>query len=803
LAKNLKISVKNSKLAEALNVNKLKLAAAGKKKIAEKKTDTPPIDAEETQKKPKARVVRKKKVETKVEKVSSPIKKETPKKETEKKATLSKEKPAPKKKKEEEKLGPVLTPRKTEPIKKKETLLPKVEKKQETQPEQKQPTKETSEQTEKSTKPAPKQSAFKEFKEFKATRKKTSSDKSFDSRDRMGLREGDDEKWRKRKAKKKGFQTPTQEVTRPKNLKVKSPITIKDLAAAMKLKASELISKLFLQGILVTLNDSLSDETTIQLLGQEFNCEIEIDTSEEEKLQITNKSILEEINETDENQLKQRPPIIAFMGHVDHGKTSLIDAIRHSNIASGEAGAITQHIGAFTTNSNGQQITILDTPGHEAFSEMRMRGASATDIVILVIAGDEGIREQTIEALTQAKEAKVPIIVAINKSDKEGYDTEKIYRQLSDHNLLPEAWGGEIITVNCSALTKQGIPDLLEMVTLQAEILELKANPESRARGTILESEMHKGFGAIATALIQNGTLKLNDPIVFGAKWGRIKTMHDEKGNPLKIAPPSTPVRITGLSGLAEAGQEFIVVQSEKEARKLAQGRKEGYQRRILQSSKPKSLEALMQKQDKKKSLSLILRADVQGSLEALKNSLLKIKSKKVELNIISETVGQISESDIELAAASNAIIVGFHTQIETHADSLLKQLKVSTIRHDVIYHIIDDVKEQMVNILDKIEQETPKGKAEIIAVFKSSQLGLIAGCKIVSGTIHRNHMAKLVRKNEIIWKGKIQSIKREKEDVKEVQKGLECGILLQGFSDYEIGDEIESFEITYLKQEL
>ncbi len=349
------------------------------------------------------------------------------------------------------------------------------------------------------------------FRDFKPAKKK---EVRFDARDRQGLRAQEEEIWRK---KRKLGKKPVQEeiVIRPKTLKVRLPITIKDLAQEMKLKASQLISKLFMKGVTLTLNDYLDDETTIQLLGHDFDCEITIDTSEEERLRITDKTILEEISETPEENLELRPPVITFMGHVDHGKTSLIDAIRKSNIAAGEAGAITQHIGAFKTKTPSGEITILDTPGHEAFSEMRERGATVTDIVVLVIAGDEGMREQTLEALNQAKEAKVPIVVAINKCDKSSFDPQKIYRELADNDLLPETWGGSIITVNCSALTKQGLPELLEMIHLQAEVLELRANRHARARGTVLESEMHKGMGAVATVLIQNGTLKMGDAVVL------------------------------------------------------------------------------------------------------------------------------------------------------------------------------------------------------------------------------------------------------------------------------------------------
>ncbi|MBS0625455.1 MAG: translation initiation factor IF-2 [Verrucomicrobia bacterium] len=636
--------------------------------------------------------------------------------------------------------------------------------------------------------------------------KKPKESRSFDARDRQGLRAGDDEAWRKRRAYKQPRRIYQEEVIiRPKELTVRLPITLKDLAQEMKLKASQLIAKLFMQGVVVTLNSYLDDETVVQLLGHEFDCEITIDTSEQERIRITDQTIRQEIDSTAPAHLVLRAPVVAFMGHVDHGKTSLIDSIRKSNRAAQEAGAITQHIGAFKVKTNAGDVTILDTPGHEAFSEMRSRGANVTDIVILVVAGDEGIRTQTEEAIRQAREAKVPILVAINKADKPNFDEQRVYRELADRDLLPESWGGTTITVNCSAVTGKGIPELLEMIALQAEILELRANPETRARGTVLESEMHKGLGAVATVLIQNGTLRKGDAIVFGHLFGRIKTMQDDHGKAIEEAYPSTPVKITGLSELALAGHEFIVVKNEKEARELATARSEGHERHLMAQAKVGGLEKLMQKKEsgEKKILPLILRADVQGSLEALKNSLMKIHSNKVRIEIVNADVGEISESDIELAAASKATIVGFHTTIESHADDLIKQKKVPVYTQDVIYHLIDEVKVRMRALLDKIEKENDTGEALVKAAFKSSQLGVIAGCQVSEGIIKRSSLIRQIRNKEIIWKGKVSSLKRLKEDVKEVKEGFECGILLEGQSDIKEGDILQAYEITYLEQDL
>ncbi len=800
MAKNLKINIKNTQIAEALNLKKIK------KKV--KKADSATEKSEEElPKKKKARILSTEEIakaeKAKAEKASLKAQKaETPK--TKKPSKQAKVVDTEKTVKAEEK--PVIT----SSIQKPKIIkhAPDKEPKKEKEPAEK-AKKQADSKEEKKAEPAkPKKPVFKEEKvvsrkELKP--KKTSTTyKVFDSRDRMGLRSDEDERWRKRRSFHKRMKKTAEEPPdRPKKLTVRLPVTIKELASLMKLKASELISKLFLQGIVITLNDFLDDETTIQLLGHEFGCDIIIDRSEEERLQITSQSIKEEVESASVKSLETRPPVVTFMGHVDHGKTSLIDAIRKSNITSTEAGAITQHIGAFSAQTSFGFITILDTPGHEAFSEMRERGANVTDVIVLVIAGDEGIREQTIEALQQARSAKVPIVVAINKSDKEGYDPEKIYRQMSDHNLVPEAWGGDVITINCSAATKEGIDQLLELISLQAEILELKANPSARGRGTILESQMHKGLGPIATVLIQNGTLRINDAIVFGNQYGRIKTMQNQYGKNIETAFPSYPAEITGLSSLAEAGLEFIVVPSEKEAKKLAHDRKEEFSRTRLLKSKKASLDGLMKQQTDKKILPLILKADVQGSLEALAAALQKLPQEKVTINIVKAEVGEISESDVDLAQASDAPIIGFHTKIESNAADLIAELKIPAYMNDVIYHVIDKVKKLMVDKLDKIAEENNTGQAEVKALFQSSQVGTIAGCQVVDGILKRGQMARVIREDEEILKAKISSLKRGKDDVKEVLKGQECGILLENFDKFQEKDIIKTFDVTYLEPEL
>jgi len=626
----------------------------------------------------------------------------------------------------------------------------------------------------------------------------------FDSRERHGMVSVDEGVWKSKKKSRLLKGESTIEVVRPSQISVRLPISMKDLAQEMKLKAAELLKALFNQGMMLTLNSMLDDADVVQLLGSEFGCDITIDTSEEERIRISEKTVQEEIESEGAGNITDRPPVIAFMGHVDHGKTSLVDAIRKSNIVAKEAGAITQHIGAFTCSTSHGKLTIIDTPGHEAFTLMRERGAQLTDIVVLVIAGDEGVKEQTIEAIKQAKEAASSLVVAITKCDRPNYDIDTVYRQLADHNLLPEAWGGQIVTVRCSAITKEGLNDLLEMLALQAEVLELKANPEKRARGTVIEAQMQQGLGAVATVLVQNGTLNEGDSLVFGSEWARVKTMRDEQGKQLKVAPPSKPVQITGLSGLPDSGDEFIVVGNDKEAKSIAGVRKEQKRQQSFMKKAP-TLESFMEATEKteKKQLKIILRGDVQGSVEALSKALHKIKSDKIGLTIISEEVGQISESDVEAAATSEAILLGFHTQVEAHAEPLIKERKVKLLEHDVIYHAVDEVKGEMRALLDKLPQENEQGSAEVIAVFKSSHLGLIAGCLVSDGTIARNHKVRVRRGKELVFEGSIASIKRVQEDVNKVSKGVECGILLNGFNQCEVGDIIEAYDITYIAQDL
>lgn len=841
MAKNLKINIKNTQLAKAAGLDKLKAKLAGKDKEETKEEAKPaklPESSVEEQKAPRVRAksksafVREEKPETLSEEEAVAPAQPSVQEEPQPPTPVELEVQAPEAEPIEEEASPQkVVPREeapeikeeVEPVKPPATklgptgrhikdLLPR--KKETPSPQKEAPKAPEAKGTEKPKereKPAvseeegkkdlKKGKKVREFKDLKPLRKER--ERTFDARDRQGLSE-EDERWRKKRPSKGGgIGLKEEQVIRPTKLKIRLPITLKDLAAEMKLKSSEIIQKLFLHGMTYTLNDLLDDETTVQYIGNEFGCEIKIDTSEQERIQITSQTIREEIVSSKAEDLITRPPVVAFMGHVDHGKTSLIDAIRKSNIAAGEAGAITQHIGAFKCKTAVGDLTILDTPGHEAFSAMRARGAEVTDIVVLVVAGDEGMRDQTIEALQHAKAAHVTIVVAINKCDKPAFNAENVYRELSENELLPEAWGGQTITVNTSAVTGEGIQQLLEMLALQSEVMELKANPNIRARGTVLESELHKGLGPVARVLVQNGTLKIGDAIAFERHWGRVKTMYDEYGQALHSAGPSAPIEITGLSGIPKAGDPFIVVASEKEAKDIIETREVGRERTALMQKKP-TLDQLLQKgAGEKKILKLILRADVQGSVEAIKASILKIESAKVQADVIFSGVGEVSESDIQLAAASHAVIIGFHTAIESHAESLIKELGVVVRQFDIIYHAIEEVKSLMQGMLDKIEEERDTGTAEVKATFKASQLGIIAGCLVTEGVISRNHRVRVKRNGQVIWKGQIASLKRIKEDVKEVKKGFECGILLEGFNEIQPEDTIQAYEIIYLTQEL
>ncbi|MBJ6363421.1 translation initiation factor IF-2 [Paenibacillus sp. GCM10012307] len=575
----------------------------------------------------------------------------------------------------------------------------------------------------------------------------------------------------------------------PKKIIVRGSMTVGDLAKLLHKDASEVIKKLIFLGVMATINQEL-DLDAIQLVATEFGVEVEIKIPVEEDQ-------FETIEEKDEEvDLETRPPVVTIMGHVDHGKTTLLDAIRHTNVTGGEAGGITQHIGAYQVEINHKKITFLDTPGHEAFTTMRARGAQVTDITILVVAADDGVMPQTVEAINHAKAAGVPIIVAVNKIDKPEANPDKIKQELTEYELVPEEWGGDTIFVNLSAKQRIGLEDLLEMILLVAEVNDYKANPNKRARGTVLEAELDKGKGPVARILVQHGSLSVGDAFVAGNCFGRVRAMVNDKGRRMKEAGPSTPVEITGLTEVPQAGDPFLVFEDERKARAIAERRAIKHRQSELGSNTRVTLDDLYQhiKDGEIKDLFVIIKADVQGSLEALKGSLNKIDIEGVRVKIIHNGVGAITESDINLAVASNAIVIGFNVRPEPQAMSTAEQEKVDIRLHRVIYSVIDEIEQAMKGMLDPIYKESVIGHAEVRNIFKVSKVGTIAGCMVTSGKIARNAEARLIRAGVVVFEGKIETLKRFKDDAKEVAQGYECGITLDRFNDLKEGDVIEAF---------
>ncbi len=571
---------------------------------------------------------------------------------------------------------------------------------------------------------------------------------------------------------------------------VSFPITVKDLGAKLQVKPNDLIKKLMGKNIFATINQALTEEVANEI-ASEFDYQLQKAPSLEEKL-------LEEHKKQASADLVPRPPVITLMGHVDHGKTSLLDVIQESNITKREAGGITQHIGAYRVELKKGKITFLDTPGHEAFTAMRARGANATDIVILVVAADDGIMPQTQEAIDHARAAGVPIVVAINKIDKQNADIDKVKKQLAAIDLQPEDWGGKTITVGVSAKTKEGIDHLLEMVLLEAEMLELKANSSKSADGVVIEGRLSRGKGPVATILVQNGTLREQDLIVIGKHYGKVRAMVDDRGKKLKEVPPSVPVEILGLSGVPEAGECFFAVPDEKTAKEISSQKLNELRQKDVTFAKRITLEDLYNqiKEGKVKGLKIILKADVQGSCEALRDNTLKLSTDEVKLDFIHTGVGLINDADIILAAASNAIVIGFNVGMTPEAQTRAKQERVDTRFYRVIYDAISDVKSAMEGLLEPKVEEVTTGKAKVLRAFRVSKVGLVAGCMISKGKINRASMGRVLRDGEEIHKGRITSLKRFKDDVKEVQEGFECGIGFQGFNDIKPGDIIEAFEI-------
>ncbi len=575
-----------------------------------------------------------------------------------------------------------------------------------------------------------------------------------------------------------------------KTIVIPEVITIKELADKMKLQPSAIVKKLFLQGTIVTINQEIDFEK-----AEEIAMEYDVLCEKEKKVNVIEELLKEE--EEDEKDMVPRPPVICVMGHVDHGKTSLLDAIRQTNVTSREAGGITQHIGAYVVDYNGQKITFLDTPGHEAFTAMRMRGAQATDIAILVVAADDGVMPQTIEAINHAKAAGVEIIVAVNKIDKPSANVERVKQELSEYELIPEDWGGSTVFVPVSAHTKEGIPELLEMILLTAEVKELKANPNRRARGLVIEAQLDKGRGPVATVLVQKGTLKVGDAIAAGCCYGKVRAMMDDKGNRVKEAGPSTPVEILGLNDVPNAGEVFIAHQNEKEARSFAETFIAESKNKLIEDTKAKlSLDDLFSqiKAGNVKELPIIVKADVQGSVEAVKQSLVKLSNEEVVVKVIHGGVGAINESDVTLASASNAIIIGFNVRPDAQAKSIADREKVDMRLYRVIYQAIEDVEAAMKGMLDPVYEEQVTGHAVVRQTFKASGVGTIAGSYVLDGKITRGSKARITRDGEQIFEGPLASLKRFKDDVKEVNAGYECGLVFEGFNDLQEDDMIEVY---------
>lgn len=566
-------------------------------------------------------------------------------------------------------------------------------------------------------------------------------------------------------------------------------ITIKELASRMSLKATDLLKKIWEMGTRSVMINSPIDLETAQLLALEFGWKVESVAFQES-------NIVQESTDAKEN-MQVRAPVITIMGHVDHGKTSLLDAIRNANVASGESGGITQHIGAYRVKSAAGYVVFLDTPGHEAFTEMRARGAQATDIVVLVVAADDGVMPQTLEALNHAKDANVPIVVAVNKIDKSGAQPDRIRQQLSSHGLTPEEWGGQTIYVDVSARTKQGIDKLLEMLALQSEVMELQANPNKPAKGIIIEARMDAKRGPVSTLLVQEGTLKQGDYVVAGEEMGRIRAMFDDKAQQQLNAGPSTPVEILGLSGVPKAGELLHAVADEKSARVLAEHRR---QRRIEKERAriaPLSLDKFIDSMKAGvKELKLIIKADVQGSVEAMALAVAKLSTQEVKVSVVQSGVGGITETDVNLAKAGNAIIIGFRVRPTSKAASLSEQEGVEIKLYEVIYDALDDIQKALLGLLGPVVKERSLGRAEVRQLFSVSKVGTIAGCMVVEGSIKRSSEVRLLRDLVPVYKGKLASLKRGKDDAREVEKGYECGILIDGYNDVKVGDIIESYVI-------
>ncbi|RNE54249.1 translation initiation factor IF-2 [Staphylococcus hominis] len=583
----------------------------------------------------------------------------------------------------------------------------------------------------------------------------------------------------------------------PSKITYEEGITVGELADKLNIESSGIIKKLFLLGIVANINQSL-DEETLELIADDYGVEIE-------KEVVVNEEDLTTYfdDEEDDPDAIERPAVVTIMGHVDHGKTTLLDSIRNTKVTAGEAGGITQHIGAYQIENNGKKITFLDTPGHAAFTTMRARGAQVTDITILVVAADDGVMPQTIEAINHAKEADVPTIVAVNKVDKPTANPDRMMQELTEYGLIPEDWGGDTIFVPLSALNGDGIDDLLEMIGLVAEVQELKANPDKQAVGTVIEAELDKSRGPAASLLVQNGTLHVGDSIVVGNTYGRVRAMVNDLGQRIKTAGPSTPVEITGINDVPQAGDRFVIFKDEKQARRIGEARHEASVIQQRQESKNVSLDNLFEqmKQGEMKDLNVIIKGDVQGSVEALAASLMKIDVEGVNVRIIHTAVGAINESDVTLANASNGIIVGFNVRPDAGAKRAAEAENVDMRLHRVIYNVIEEIESAMKGLLDPEFEEQVIGQAEVRQTFKVSKVGTIAGSYVTEGKITRNAGVRVIRDGIVQFEGELDTLKRFKDDAKEVSQGYECGITIANFNDIKEGDIIEAFEMVEIER--
>ena len=622
-------------------------------------------------------------------------------------------------------------------------------------------------------------------------KKKEYRDEAFEGKGRKGRKQKQAAEVKKPQPKQEKKEEKIKQITIPEVL------TIQELADKMKVVPSVIIKKLFLQGKVYTVNQEIDYDT-----AEEIALEFEVLCEKEEVVDVIEELLKED--EEDETLMIKRPPVVCVMGHVDHGKTSLLDAIRHTNVTDREAGGITQHIGAYVVEINGEKITFLDTPGHEAFTAMRMRGASSTDIAILVVAADDGVMPQTVEAINHAKAAGVEIIVAINKIDKPGANIERVKQELTEYELIPEDWGGSTIFVPVSAHTKEGIPELLEMILLTAEVMELKANPNRAARGLVIEAELDKGKGSVATVLVQKGTLHVGDAIAAGSAHGRVRAMMDDRGRRVKEAGPSQPVEILGLNEVPNAGEVFVGCENEKEARSFAETFIAQNKVKLLDETKSRmSLDDLFSQiqEGNLKELDIVVKADVQGSVEALKQSLLKLSNDEVVIKVIHGGVGAINESDVILASASNAIIIGFNVRPDATAKDIAEREGVDIRLYRVIYNAIEDVEAAMKGMLDPVFEEKILGHAEVRQTFKASGVGTIAGAYVQDGIFERNCSCRLIRDGIVGFDGPLASLKRFKDDVKEVRSGYECGFVFENYNDIKEGDQVEAYKMVEIER--